>query len=128
MMGLSVNLFEGAPKVPLGELISECDTRNYQLDQQLDESSVVGISTDKKFIDTKANLQGVSLSSYKVVKPNQFAYVPDTSRRGDKIALAFNNTDYCVLISSIYTTFETNADRLIPEYLYLLLNRPASNI
>lgn len=124
MMELSVKLFESAPKVPLGELIHECDTRNSQLVVQLNETSVVGISTDKKFIETKANLMGVSLSSYKVVKPNQFAYVPDTSRRGDKIALAFNGGNNSVLISSIYTTFETHEDRLLPEYLYLLLSRP----
>lgn len=107
--------------VPLGEYIEQCDERagsNYTVDD------VIGISTDKKFIDTKANMSGVSINSYKVVKPLEFAYVADTSRRGDKIALALNDSDKPVLVSSIYTAFrckETN--QLLPKYLFMLLNR-----
>ena len=83
-----------------------------------------GISTDKTFITTKANMDGVSLTSYKVVNPNIFAYVADTSRRGDKIALALNTSDKSILISSIYTAFQCkNYEELLPEYLYLILSR-----
>lgn len=83
---------------------------------------VRGISTNKVFIPTKADMKGVSLLSYKVVRPLCFAYVADTSRRGDKIALALNNTANSLLISSIYTTFYCK-EKLLPEYLYLLLSR-----
>ena len=84
-MGYDVTkIFQGAPMVKLGELIEECDLRNS--DNTYTHGDVVGISTDKKFITTKAYLEGVSLTSYKVVKPREFAYVADTSRRGDKIA------------------------------------------
>lgn len=107
--------------VPLGEYIEQCDDRagsNYTVDD------VIGISTDKKFIDTKANMSGVSLNSYKVVKPLEFAYVADTSRRGDKIALALNDSDKPVLVSSIYTAFRCkDTNQLIPKYLFMLLNR-----
>ena len=86
--------------------------------------NVRGISTDKVFIPTKANMDGVSLNSYKVVNTGCFAYVADTSRRGDKIALALNLTLNPYLISSIYTTFRTrNNNDLLPEYLFLLLSR-----
>ena len=69
-------------------------------------------------------MEGVSLKSYKVVKPREFTYVADTSRRGDKIALALNNFIRPVLISSIYTAFRCKDDNeLLPEYLYLVLNR-----
>lgn len=104
----------------LGDYIELIDIRNSDLKYNL----VKGISTQKIFIETKANLEGVSLHNYKIVEPNQFAYVQDTSRRGDKIALALNrekNTKY--LISSIYTAFQVN-DGLLPEYLYLFFNRP----
>lgn len=108
--------------VSLGEYIEQCDERagdNYSVED------VVGISTDKKFIPTKANMDGVSLKSYKVVKPHEFTYVADTSRRGDKIALALNNTEHPVLISSIYTAFRCkDKEELLPEYLFMLLNRP----
>lgn len=122
-MGYDVTkIFQGAPMVKLGELIEECDLRNS--DNTYTHGDVVGISTDKKFITTKANLEGVSLTSYKVVKPREFAYVADTSRRGDKIALALNTMEQSVLISSIYTSFRCkDENKLLPEYLYLLLIR-----
>ena len=88
-------------KYKLGELIESCDVRNYEGIYTLDD--IRGISTGKEFIDTKANMDGVSLSSYKVVNCQEFAYVADTSRRGDKIAIAFNNSEQAILISSIYT-------------------------
>ena len=108
--------------VQLGEYIEPCDERNSEGKYTLDD--VRGISTDKKFIPTKANMDGVSLTSYKVVNPNEFAYVADTSRRGDKIALALNSTSTAVLISSIYTTFRSkDIKKLLPDYLYLIMCR-----
>lgn len=110
-------------KYKLGELIELCDERNS--DNQYKLSDVKGISTEKVFIDTKANMDGVSLDSYKVVNPREFSYVSDTSRRGDKIALAFNKSNKAVLISSIYTTFKCSQnDLLIPDYLFMFFNRP----
>lgn len=108
-------------KYKLGELIELTDERNHSGKYSL--RNVKGISTEKAFIDTKANMAGVSLDSYKVVNSGEFAYVPDTSRRGDKIALAFNRSEESVLISSIYTTFKCNS-RIIPDYLYMFFNRP----
>ena len=113
---------ENAPIVELGELIEQTDLRNS--DNKYTEDDVKGISTEKKFISTKANLDGVSLSSYKIVLPREFVYVADTSRRGDKIALALNDSEKGYLISSIYTTFRSkNENILLPEYLYLILSR-----
>lgn len=108
--------------VKLRDYIEQCDERNNEGKYTLDD--VRGISTDKKFIATKANMEGVSLTSYKVVNPKEFAYVADTSRRGDKIALALNTTESSVLISSIYTTFRSkDIDILLPDYLFLILSR-----
>lgn len=108
------------PTVELGKYIEEYDERNTEGKYTLDD--VRGISTDKKFISTKANMDGVSLTSYKVVNPSGFVYVADTSRRGDKMALAHNNTEQSLLVSSVYTVFYIK-DGLLPEYLYLLLSR-----
>jgi len=47
----------------LGEFIEQVDVRNS--DGALGEDSVIGISTQKSFIFTKADLSGVSLTSYK---------------------------------------------------------------
>ncbi len=106
--------------VRLGDYIELCEERNSEGKYTIDD--VRGISTDKKFIPTKANMDGVSVSSYKVVAPFMFAYVADTSRRGDKIALALNSSEESYLISSIYTVFKTS-EHLLPQYLYMLLSR-----
>ena len=109
--------------VRLGEYIEQSDKRNS--DGALTETDVQGISTDKCFISTKANLDGVSVLSYKIVAPSEFAYVADTSRRGDKMALALNLSNKNILISSIYTVFRSiDKNVLLPEYLFLMLNRP----
>ena len=107
----------------LGLFIEESDKRN--TDGKLDENAVVGISTQKELIRTKADLAGVNLSSYKLLPPMSFAYVPDTSRRGEKIALAYNTTEETFLISSIYVVFYvSDTGSLDPYYLYMYFNRP----
>ncbi len=111
------------PSVPLGEYIEQLDRRNS--DGALIIADVQGISTDKCFIPTKANMDGVSVLSYKIVAPSEFVYVADTSRRGDKMALALNSSDKDILVSSIYTVFRSiDKSILLPEYLFLLFNRP----
>lgn len=110
-------------KIKLGELIEQYSVKNTKNSYSIND--VVGISTSKYFISTKANLDGVSLSSYKIVKPNHFAFVPDTSRRGDKISLAFNSTQNTFLVSSISVVFSVkNTEKLLPFYLFLYFNRP----
>ncbi|MEM0531046.1 restriction endonuclease subunit S [Zongyangia sp. HA2173] len=110
-------------KYKLGALIELCDVRNYDGIYTLDD--IRGISTGKEFIETKANMDGVSLSSYKVVDYQEFVYVADTSRRGDKIAIAFNTVEKPVLISSIYTVFRVvDKDKLLSDYLFMFFNRP----
>lgn len=109
-------------KYKLGDLIEQSDERNNDGKYIVDD--VKGISTRKLFIETKANMDGVGLTSYKVVKCDEFAYVSDTSRRGDKIALAFNDGN-ALLVSSIYTVFRVKRiDLLNSTYLYMYYNRP----
>jgi type I restriction enzyme S subunit len=109
------------PCEKVGTYLVESDRRN---DLNLSVEYVRGLATSKAMIPTKANMDGVSLSSYKLVLPEQIAYVPDTSRRGDKISLGLNDTDNPALVSSISVVFETKRDRLLPEYLMLFLTRP----
>ena len=115
------NYKDSVDTVALGELIAQCDERNS--DNAYTEDDVRGISTSKEFISTKANLDGVSLTSYKVVNPGQFVYVADTSRRGEKIALAYNDSCQGYLISSIYTVSSVDTIRLLPEYLFMWFKR-----
>jgi len=109
--------------VEIGSFIEECDERN--ISNALGADSVRGLATSKGLIETKANLEGVSLTPYKIVKPDEIAYVPDTSRRGDKMSLGLNNTDENVLVSSISCVFRVkDKELLLPEFLYLWFCRP----
>lgn len=105
----------------IGKYLKQCDLRNDN--EELTLENLRGISTEKKFIDSKADMMDVSLKNYKVVKPNQFTYVADTSRRGDKIALAFNDSKENYLVSSIYTVFEVEENELNPHYLMMFLSQ-----
>jgi len=106
----------------LGKYIEIYDERNQD---RLDASHVVGISTSKEFIETKAKLDGVNLQSYKVVPPGHFAYVSDTSRRGEKISLAYNSSSTEYLVSSISTVFKVASPEILSsEFLFMYFNRP----
>lgn len=107
----------------LGIYIAPLDLRN--TDNLYNENAVVGLSTQKMMISTKADLTGVSLTSYKLMPPNSFAYVPDTSRRGDKMSLAYNSTENTYLVSSISVVFAiSKPDELSSDYLFIYFNRP----
>lgn len=107
----------------LGLYIEQSDARN--TDGQYGEEAVVGLSTQKQMIKTKADLSGVNLTSYKLMPPGAFAYVPDTSRRGDKVSLAFNSTEDTYLVSSISVVFSVKKNcGLLSDYLFMYFNRP----
>ena len=108
------------PSQKIGQYIEESNQRN---DIGFTIDSVRGLTTNKETIPTKADMTGVSLNNYKVVNPRQIAYVPDTSRRGDKISLGFNNTTKPFLVSSISIVFGTDHNFLLPDYLMLFLTR-----
>lgn len=113
-------LRHSSPLKAIKEYITETNIRN---DVGLTLDAVRGLATSKEMIATKADMTGVELKNYKVVYPRQIAYVPDTSRRGDKVSLGFNDSKSIVLVSSISTVFKTNHEYLLPEYLMLFLTR-----
>lgn len=102
----------------IGPYIKEVNVRN--TDSKI--TLLRGVSTRKVLIESVANMSGVSLHNYKIAKKGQFVYVADTSRRAEKIAIAFNDEESCI-VSSIYTVFETDEDYLLPEYLFIWFNR-----
>ena len=104
----------------IGRYLIPCDDRN---EIGLSVDFVRGLSVSKQVITTKANMNGVSLSNYKLFPPNAIAYVSDTSRRGDKMSLGFNDSENTYLVSSISTVFKTNEEQLLPEYLMLFFCR-----
>lgn len=113
----------GLSRYKLGELIEQCDVRNDKLKYTLKD--VKGISIQKIFIETKADMKDVSLNPYKLVQPDNFAYVTVTSRNGEKITLAHNTTVNTYIVSSSYIVFKINrTDLLSSDFLYMYFNRP----
>lgn len=108
------------PSVAIGKYLIPSDERNTL---NLSADSVRGLSVSKDMIETKANMNGVSVSNYKIVPPRYIAYVSDTSRRGDKMSLGFNRTKETFLVSSISTVFKTDTRYLLPEFLMLYICR-----
>ena len=104
----------------LGQYIQPVDIRNVN-DCRYD---LLGVSVEKRFIDSIANTVGTDWRSYKIIKKGQFCYIPDTSRRGDKIGIALLSDRDIGLVSAVYTVFEIVSDELLPEYLMLWFSRP----
>ena len=105
----------------LGDYIREVNVRN----RELKVTNLLGLSIEKKFIPSIANTIGTDMSVYKIVQPSQFAYVPVTSRNGDKITVALYDGKETAIISQAYTVFEiTDHNVLSPEYLMMWFRRP----
>ena len=108
-------------QIKFGDVVSVTDIRNTDLNITL----LLGISNAKKMIPSIANINGTDLSTYKIVKKNQFAYIPTTSRNGDKVSIAILKEANECIVSSSYITFEiVKPDIIDADYLMLLFGRP----
>lgn len=106
---------------PLCNYIKEVNNRDTKLEVDL----LLGVSIQKKFIPSIANTIGTDMSTYKIIKRNQFAYGPVTSRNGDKISIALLEDYDEAIVSQAYTPFEvTDPNVLLPEYLMMWFRRP----
>ncbi|MGE4465947.1 restriction endonuclease subunit S [Sphaerochaeta sp.] len=104
----------------LGQYIREVSEKNTR--EAIDK--LLGVSISKEFIPSIANTIGTDMSKYKIVRTNQFAYGPVTSRNGDKISVALLQESDCI-ISTSYTVFEIHEpDEMLPEYLMMWFRRP----
>ena len=110
------------PMVELGECVEHSDDRNDL--KKYDAGSVKGISIEKKIIDTKADMTNVPLGGYKLFQPEEFCYVTVTSRNGEKVSLAENDTNDTFIVSGTYEVFRISDKRkLLPGFLKLWMSR-----
>lgn len=106
---------------PLGDYIALVNERN----RDLAITHLVGVSIEKKFIPSIANIIGTDLSPYKIIRHNQFAYGPVTSRNGEKITIALYKDTEDGILSQAYEVFRIKEEEvLMPEYLMLWVQRP----
>ena len=103
----------------LGNYITPVDERN----RDLSITNLLGVSIEKRFIPSIANIVGTDLSNYKIVRTGQFAYGPVTSRNGEKISIALLDGEDCIISSSYSVFMITDTSKLDPEYLMLWFKR-----
>ena len=104
----------------LGDYIREVNVRN----RELRVTQLLGLSIEKRFIPSIANTIGTDMAGYKIVRRRQFAYVPVTSRNGEKITVALLEDCDEAIISQAYTVFEVvDCEKLLPEYLMMWFRR-----
>lgn len=102
------------------------EAKNDDLRYGLDD--VRGVSIEKKLIETKADMAGVNVMPYYLIRPNEFVYVTVTSRNGGKVSLALNDTENTFICSSSYVVFKSkDIKKLWPQYLMLLFSRKEFN-
>lgn len=105
----------------LGDYIQPINQRNVNLEVE----TLLGVSIRKVLMPSIANTIGTDMSRYKIIKKNQFAYGPVTSRNGDKISIALLEEHDKALVSQAYTVFEIIDDEALnAEYLMMWFRRP----
>ena len=106
---------------PLGKHIQLVDYRN----SEEVTSTVLGISIDKEFIPSVANVIGTDLSRYKLISKGLFACNPMHVGRDERLPIALYEKDSAAIVSPAYFMFEIiDRDVLNEEYLMMWFRRP----
>ena len=103
----------------IGDFIKLVDIRN----KELKDITLVGVSINKRFITSVANIIGSDMTNYKIIKKNQFACSLMQVRRDGKIPVALFE-DKEAIISQAYPVFEIiDTNELLPQYLMMWMIR-----
>ena len=106
---------------PLGKHIQLVDYRN----SEEVTSTVLGISIDKEFMPSVANVIGTDLSRYKLISKRLFACNPMHVGRDERLPIALYEKDSPAIVSPAYFMFEIiDRDVLNEEYLMMWFRRP----
>ena len=103
----------------LGDYIREVNVRN----RELKVTKLVGLTIDKAFIPSVANVIGTDLSNYKVIRREQFACSLMQVSRDGKMPVAMYEEDEAIM-SPAYPIFEViDKTKLLPQYLLMWFSR-----
>lgn len=100
----------------LGNYIRLVDTRNTDLVTE----QVLGISIDKYFMPSVANVIGTDLSKYKLITKDKFACNPMHVGRDERLPVALYTEDEPAIVSPAYFMFEIIDNSILNEY-YLMM-------
>ena len=103
----------------LGDYIREVDVRN----RDLSVTTLVGLTINKAFIPSVANVIGTDLSNYKIIRKEQFACSLMQVSRDEKIPVAMFAEDEAIM-SPAYPMFEViDHSILLPQYVMMWFSR-----
>ena len=106
----------------LGELISEVN--RYNTDKLYGIDVVCGVSNHKTIMKTKASIDADVIAKFLVIQPDEFVYNPRTTRMGEKVGLAYNDTNRSLLFSFNNIGFKIkDKSQILPQYLYIYFCR-----
>ena len=108
----------------LGQYIEMVSRTNSDLKYGIED--VRGCSNTKQMMQTRANLMGRTYEKFIVLRPQEFVFNRRTTRNGEKIGMAYNNTDREYIFTNDYVAFRVKQeylDKLLPDYLYLFFCR-----
>ena len=104
----------------IGDFIRLVDTRN----KGLRVKKLVGLTVNKQFIPSVANIVGSDMENYKIIKRGQFACSLMQVRRDKKIPVALLREFDEAIISQAYPVFEVVDENILaPEYLMMWFSR-----
>ena len=110
----------------LGQYIEMVSRTNSDLKYGIED--VRGCSNTKQMMQTRANLIGRTYEKFIVLRPQEFVFNRRTTRNGEKIGMAYNNTDREYIFTNDYVSFyvkpEVKNRILLPDYLYMWYLRP----
>lgn len=105
----------------IGELVERIDQRN--TDGSI--TNLIGVSIDKKFISSVANVIGTDLTKYKVIEKYDFAVSLMQVSRDEKIPIACQTEYDKAIMSPAYPIFRVkDTSVVLPEYLEMWFMRP----
>ena len=113
----------GLSRYRLGELIERRTARNTDLVYGVE--NVRGINTEKRLITTRADLQDRDLSTFRIVKPNEFLFSRRLHQSDlSRLNVTYNNTNEDIICTDDNVVFcIKNQDILLPDYLFMYFNR-----
>ena len=105
----------------IGELVERIDQRN--TDGTV--TNLIGVSIDKRFIPSVANVIGTDLTKYKVIDKYDFAVSLMQVSRDEKIPVACQTDFDRAMMSPAYPIFRVkDTNVILPEYLEMWFMRP----
>lgn len=105
----------------IGSYVRQVNARN----SGVSVMNLQGVSINKLFMPSVANVNGTDLSTYKVVSKEQFAFNPMHVGRDEVLPIAMLDSEEPVIVSPAYAVFEIiDKQVLLPEYLMMWCRRP----